>query len=63
MDLFKCELEKYINIWFADQTSHFMDLILWSKPREKGKPIYTQFKEKKKNRELVTELDCGSSKN
>lgn len=59
MYLFKCELEKYINIQFAHQISHFMDIILLrgSQVKKAG-----QFKEGNK-KQLVIELDCGNSKN
>lgn len=59
MYLFKCELEKYINIHFAHQISHFMDIILLrgSQVKKVG-----QFKEGNK-KQLVIELDCGNSKN
>lgn len=35
MYLFNCELEKYTNIWFAHQTSNFMEIILFRVNREK----------------------------
>lgn len=59
MYLFKCELEKYINIWFAHQTSHSMDIILLRGSQVKKA---SQFKEGNK-KQLVIELGCGNSKN
>ena len=59
MHLFKCELEKYINIWFAHPTSNFTDIILFTGSQEKKA---SQFKGENK-KQLVVELDCGNSKN
>lgn len=59
MHLFNCELEKYINIWFAHPTSNFTDIILFRGSQEKKA---SQFKGENK-KQLVVELDCGNGKN